>query len=287
MKNTSWDAYQIFLSVARCGGLTGATAETGLSAATIGRHMLELERELGRELFVRSQTGYRLTNDGRQLFEHLADFEAAARKVERWRQETVGDALVRLALGTWIAWLVSENIRAIVTEADPFRLDIFIAEHRAALSHREADIGLRAFEPEESNLAKVQIGEVKYAAYRTKNAGGDRQERYVAVAKEDAISAYLRWPHEHKPEEIVITVNRPRSLKDLALAGAGIAVLPCFVGELEPGLERAGGEIDALTHGQWLVMNAEDRHRREIRIVADRLIKLLKAHARRNSSRNR
>lgn len=57
MKNIGWDSYQLFLDVARGGGLTGAAATSGLSPATIGRRMLELEQRIGKILFVRSQTG--------------------------------------------------------------------------------------------------------------------------------------------------------------------------------------------------------------------------------------
>ncbi|MCO6176507.1 LysR family transcriptional regulator [Ciceribacter sp. RN22] len=278
MKSPSWDAYQIFLLVARHGGLSGAAIETGLSPATIGRRMIEFERRIGRPLFVRSQAGYGLTGDGRQLLEHLGEMEVAARRVEVWREEAAAPALVRLAAGTWIAWLVSENFPALLTERDPFRIDIHIAEQRAALAHRECDIGIRAFEPEELNLAKIPAGTVAYAPYRARNTVDHGPARWLAVDTENAISAYLRWPHENKAENIVVTVNRPRSLRDLALAGAGIAVLPCFVGDLEPKLERAGPEIAELRHRQWIVMNNDDRHRREIRTVADRLSRLLKAH---------
>ena len=44
-------------------------------------------------------------------------------------------------------------------------------------------------------------------------------------------------------------------------------------------LERAGEEIPALRHRQWIVMNNEDRHRKEIRTVVDRMTKLLRSHA--------
>jgi hypothetical protein len=40
-----------------------------------------------------------------------------------------------------------------------------------------------------------------------------------------------------------------------------------------------GEPIDSLRYGQWTVMNNDDRHRREIRVVADRMNKLLKSHA--------
>ncbi|AEG03262.1 LysR family transcriptional regulator [Sinorhizobium meliloti] len=277
MKNTDWDIYRCFVTVARTGGLTGAAQATGLSPATVGRRMLELEERTGRSLFIRSQTGYTLTGDGRFLFEQLQEMEAAARKVESWQKEGEGATVVRIAAGTWVSWLIAENFPAICTERDAFNISLTIGEARANLAYRESDIGIRAFEPEETYLAARPVGEVAYAAYRQKNAPGG-VERLVAVAEEDAISAYLRWPHEHAPGRIVATVTRPRSLLDLARAGAGRAVLPCFVGDLDPLLERVGDEIEPLRHRQWIVMNNEDRHRRDIRTVVDRMTRFLRSH---------
>ncbi|KQW31692.1 LysR family transcriptional regulator [Rhizobium sp. Root274] len=278
MKDIAWDAYQLFIVIARQGGLTAAADVTGLSPATLGRRMVELEQRLGRELFLRSQTGYRLTSDGGQLLKHLSELEAASRKVEEWRRGTGGQALVRISLGTWIAWLVAQNMHAIRTDRDAFRIDMNVAEQRARLAHRESDIGIRAFEPEEPNLASVAAGEVAYATYRASNRDWIGAEPWLAVDTENAVSNYLRWPHENKPDRIVVTVNRPRSLRDLVRAGAGMAILPCFVGDLDPTLERVGEEIAALRHRQWIVMNNDDRHRREIRMVVDRMAKLLAAH---------
>ncbi|MDW9531538.1 LysR family transcriptional regulator [Sinorhizobium meliloti] len=277
MKNTDWDIYRCFVTVARTGGLTGAAQATGLSPATVGRRMLELEERTGRSLFIRSQTGYTLTGDGRFLFEQLQEMEAAARKVESWQKEGEGATVVRIAAGTWVSWLIAENFPAICTERDAFNISLTIGEARANLAYRESDIGIRAFEPEETYLAARPVGEVAYAAYRQKNAPGG-VERLVAVAEEDAVSAYLRWPHEHAPGRIVATVTRPRSLLDLARAGAGRAVLPCFVGDLDPLLERVGDEIEPLRHRQWIVMNNEDRHRRDIRTVVDRMTRFLRSH---------
>ncbi|KQV68330.1 LysR family transcriptional regulator [Rhizobium sp. Root1220] len=277
MKDTPWDSFQLFLHVARLGGLTGASASSGLSPATIGRRMLDLEQELGRGLFSRSQTGYRLTPDGQALLDHLQEMEAAARKVESWRKAGSVGATVRIAAGTWIAWLLTENFSAVRKPGDSFAISLTIGETRANLSYRESDIGIRAFEPEESNLAARLLGEVAYAVYARRNAS-DLDERWVAVGEEDAISNYLRWPHRNAAGRIAATVNRPRSLAELVRAGAGRAVLPCFVGDLDPELQRIGAELPELRHRQWIVMNNEDRHRPEIRTVADRMTKLLKSY---------
>ena len=279
MKDMSWESYRIFLEVARQGGLTGASQVSGLSPATVGRRVLQLEEAMGRPLFFRSQAGYRLTVEGQALFEQLQGMEAVARGIEGWRREGQGSTVVRLMAGTWVTWLVCENISAICTGRDPFRLDLSISERRATLAHREVDVGIRAVEPTEPNLISRHAGEVAYAAYRRRNAGEALAARWLAVSEEDAISAYLRGPHEKAAGAAAVLVSRPRSLLDLARAGAGQAVLPCFVGDLDPGLERGGEEIRELRHHQWVVANGEDRHRRDIRTVSDRLFRLLKSHA--------
>ncbi len=278
MKSTQWDSFQLFLQVARLGGLTGASAASGLSPATIGRRMLDLEQEIGRALFSRSQTGYRLTADGQIFLDHLREMEAAARKVDLWRQAGGTGLTVRIAAGTWVAWLMAENFGAIRMPGDDFAISLTIGEARANLNYREIDIGIRAFQPEESNLAARLLGEVAYAVYVRRNSG-EQEERWLAVGEEDAISNYLKWPHLNAAGSIVATVNRPRSLPDLVRAGAGKAVLPCFVGDLDPELQRLGPELPELRHQQWIVMNNEDRHRTEIRRVADRMTKLLKSYA--------
>lgn len=279
MKNTTWDSYQLFLDVARGGGLTGAVATSGLSPATIGRRMLELEGQIGRLLFERSQAGYTLTGDGQALFDQLLEMEAAARKVDSWQRDAQGTSVVRIAAGTWVGWLLSQNMPSICSERDGFRIDLHLGERRASLAHRESDIGIRAFEPEETNLAAIKTGDVAYAAYQARNMRFAGPQRWIAVAEDEAVSAYLRWPHQNRRQEIAFTVSRPRSLHDLVLAGSGIAVLPCFVGDQEPRLERVGEEIAALRHQQWIVMNNADRHRREIRTVVDRMARLLKSHS--------
>ncbi len=279
MKDISWDAYQIFLAVARHGGLTGAAQVNGLSPATVGRRVLDLEQRIGRQLFVRSQTGYRLTADGQALLEQLQAMDAVVRKVDGWRQEAHGGSVVRLMAGTWVTWLVCENIQAIWSERDGFRLDMSVSERRATLAHRQSDVGVRAVVPDEPHLTSRHTGEVAYAAYRQRNAQPGLASAWIAVSEEDAISPYLRFPHEQAAAPVAVIVSRPRSLLDLARAGAGQAVLPCFVGDLDPGLERAGEELKQLRHGQWIVTNSEDRHRREIRTVSERLFRLVKSHA--------
>ena len=206
-----------------------------------------MEQGIGRQLFVRSQTGYRLTADGQALFEQLQAMDAVVRKVDGWRQEAHGASVVRLMAGTWVTWLVCENIQAIWSERDGFRLDMSVSERRATLAHRQSDVGVRAVVPDEPHLTSRHTGEVAYAAYRQRNAQPGLASAWIAVSEEDAISPYLRFPHEQAAAPVAVIVSRPRSLLDLARAGAGQAGAAVFRRRSRsgPGAGRRGTETAA------------------------------------------
>lgn len=254
MKNVTWDSYQLFLDVSRSGGLTGAAALTGLSPATVGRRMVELEERIGKALFLRSQTGYALTADGRALFDRLQAMENAAKDIEGWQKASLASSTVRIAVGTWNAWLLTGNFSAICTDRDDFRIDLSLP-NRGRLWPTAKTTSAFALSSRRKEPCRHQDGEVAYAPYRLRNVAAAVADRWLAVAEESAISTYLRWPHENRHSDIAVTVNRPVALLDLVLAGAGVAVLPCFVGDADARLLREGGEIEPLRHNQWIVMN--------------------------------
>ena len=55
-------------------------------------------------------------------------------------------------------------------------------------------------------------------------------------------------------------------------------LLPCFVGDAEPGLARIGAPIEALASDQWIVMHHDERHDPTVRLVARRIVALMRAH---------
>lgn len=277
MKDISWDLYQHFLAVARHGGLARAAEQMGLSPATMGRKILELEHLAGETYFVRAQTGYTLTPKGHALLATLQEMEGAARKLNAFHGTKTAQPIVRIMAGTWNTALMTSHIGHVCTELDPFLIDFITTEERARVAHRESDIGIRAFQPEEPNLAARKLPNAAYGIYRSRNARVP-DNRWVAISEENAISTYLRWPHINKKDEIAFTASRPSVLRDLVVSGAGLGVLPCVCGEREPALERVA-HVEGFEHEQWLVMHQDDRHRPEVRTVINRVVKLFKSHA--------
>lgn len=279
MKNLSWDDLRIFIQVARGGGLSGAAADLGLSPATIGRRMLALEQAAARPLFVRRQSGYALTKDGQTLFEKARGLETSTRPIADWLEAAGQRSIVRVSAGTWTANFFAANFARLWTPDDPFRIAFRTTEAKLDIAHRDVDIGIRNSQPESPNLAARRTVPVAQAPFRAKTLPAARHDEWVAISSEDHATRSARWLSRQPGLVVSAWANTPRTLFDLIRAGAGKGLLPCFAGDRDPDLERAGEEIAELREYQWVVMHNDDRHRTDVRTVIDRIVALVTAHA--------
>jgi DNA-binding transcriptional LysR family regulator len=276
----SWDDLRLFLDVARLGGLSAATQTSGLSAATLGRRVTTLERQVGEPLFLRSQTGYRLTPAGEELLLRAEEVEAAMLSLKRWKDGAIGERVVRVSAGPWTSSFLARNIAAIWTAADRFGLELVTANAKVDIGRRHADIGIRNQRPTEPFLAGRLIGRVAYGLYaRPELISGVAAGYFVGVAGEGAQTHSARWLHARHADRIATRGNDAMSVLDLVAAGAGMSVFPCFIGDADPRLARMAGTIPELETEQWLVCHHEERHNPAVRTVTDRIAALMRNSA--------
>ncbi|MBV6657248.1 MAG: LysR family transcriptional regulator [Devosiaceae bacterium] len=273
MKDISWDDLRLFLLVAETGGLSGAARESGLSPPTIGRRMLALEQQTGQALFARSQTGYALTKTGDALVGKVRVMHAAAQPVHSLLDAAKETPLVRLSAGTGTALFLADRFQQLSQPGDPFRLSFVTTEAVLDIAHREVDLGIRSRPAQSGNLASRKLANIRFAPYRSWSAG--EPERLEWVAMDPAIARYpaARWVHEQS-HPIRVLANSVATIYQLVRSGGGIGVMPCFIGDSDPGLARAGPLIEELREEQHLVMHADDRHQPNTRRVIDRLATL-------------
>ncbi|WP_332712797.1 LysR family transcriptional regulator [Pelagibacterium mangrovi] len=273
----SWDDLRLFLDVARLGGLSAARATTGLSAATLGRRVTALERQIGEPLFIRTQTGFTLTRAGEALLERAQDVEAAMRALTHWREGAVGARVVRVSAGTWTSDFLARHMDALWSPGDGFRVELVTAYEKIDIGRRAADIGIRSERPLEANLATRRMTPVAYALYcAPRLVPGVRDGLFVGVTGRAGNTASARWLMAHHGDRIVISGNDAHSVRELVAGGAGLTVLPCFIGDADPRLSRIRGPIADLAADQWLVLHHEERHSPPVRTLAERIGRLMK-----------
>lgn len=275
MESAPWDDLQLFLNVAAEGGLSGAALRTGLSAPTIGRRMLALERTTGRTLFVRSQQGYRLAHDGEILLEHVRTMQKAADSIADWHKDAFALPIVSIAADGWLAPFIVEHVMDIRRAADAFRLCCQSAHAGVDLTFRKADVAIVGERPVNGNLAVRPSVTMSYAVYRSTSLQHS-EERWVSLGTESSHSPADKWVFQNHEPQIFTWTTSPDLLPRLIQSGAGYGVLPIFVGDAMPDLAREGGKIEALDHTLYIAANDDDRHRAEVRLVIERLAGLLK-----------
>ncbi|MEM7216260.1 MAG: LysR family transcriptional regulator [Pseudomonadota bacterium] len=260
----NWDDLKLFLAIARTGVLNTASDLTGKSPPTLGRRMFELERSLGLELFHRRPRGYDLTEAGQELLEKACKIEAHVFDLA----DNDTPPLVKISAGTWVTRILIDRVDE-VTGQTPVRLRFINAEEVLDIGRREAAIGIRNRRPGGTGLAGRKIGRVRFAVYASDS--GVTKWAHVRAKTPSAIWVKNNIEHAH-----AIEVTSPQNALDLAVAGFARAVLPTFIGDREPSLQRISESIEELEHEQWLVTHHEDRFLPEVRQVIDRTFSILK-----------
>lgn len=274
----NWEDLRLFYHVADSGGLSAAARETGASPATLGRRMLALEEALGLQLFVRSRNGYQITPEGQGLLARVKPMAAASRALDQWLDAAGNRPSVRISAGTATAAFMADHFTDLWRPEDPFRITFCTTESRLDIAHREVEIGIRNAAPESGNLASKPLETLRFAPFRARHMADPGAAGWVAVDEANARHPAARWVLR-QPVQVVAWASSVATMHDLVRGCAGIGVMPCFVGDADPRLTRAGPLIDELTERQHLVTHNDDRHRPEIREVCRRISALFAAHA--------
>ncbi|WP_321363386.1 LysR family transcriptional regulator [uncultured Celeribacter sp.] len=269
------DDYALFLAVADAGGLSGAEQVTGVSLPTLSRRMAELERALNKRLFERGNRGYTLTAEGRALLQEAEPLREATTRLSRFQHRDHAPE-VRITAGRWTTRYVARHLSEIWTPASPWRPALLASNSNVDIARREADIGIRNRRPEQSWLAGRKLSQITYAEY----AAHPRISGYVTLHAGQATTPSERWLRTTHPDAIIATASDARSVADMAVAGVGRAILPCFAGREIMGLMQVSPAIEALTHDEWLVSHHDARHDPPVRAALEVLTGLLTTEAR-------
>ena len=265
MKNLAfdWNELKFFLAVARGGGLSGAAATLGTSASTVSRHIGALERRIGRILFLRQQSGYALTDDGSELFAHVEQVEQAMAVAEYTarrpvRQEVSG--VVRLATTEMLAqYLVAPRLPALRAHHPGLRVELDIALGAVNLSRREADLALRMAAPDDGagDYIAKRIGKVDFGLYQAAGAARDSENYISWDGAWDGLPMATSLRAAFGGKAPVLSCNSLPTQIAAARSGTGAAMLPCFIGDADPGLEHMERRINPVSRDLWLVYHRD------------------------------
>jgi DNA-binding transcriptional LysR family regulator len=284
-----WDDLRVFLTLAREGTLTAAARRLEVSHPTVARRVQALEETIGARLFDRLPDRYALTAAGEDL---LGDAQAMEQSAEAIRRRSAGlsdtaHGTVRLAAGEATTAFIARHLPALRHNLQCVEIELCASHMLANLSRREADLMIREQVPDLVGLVTRRLGRVAYAVYRHSglpDPGDDpealRQAAWIGFDEEHAYMPGQAWVQAQLGgRRPAVRVNNWLLLHETVRAGAGVAVLPCFLGDADPALRRIGQAIKEVSADQWLLVHRDLRVLPRIRAVMDALIELFRDEA--------
>lgn len=275
----NWDDLRFVTALARAGSLASAARSLDVDHTTVGRRVASAERALGVRLFTRTPTGLVATADAERLLAPMAQVEQAVLALER-HAAAHGDRLA----GT-VRVTAPETLGAVYLAP---RLAAFGAEHPALtvelvpsgavldLGRREAEVAVRLVRSRDEGLVARRAGAIAYGLYAAhtylakralKSIGGLARHRVLGGADPRGIEA--KWLARLGPDvRATFVSDSSMALLAAARAGAGIAVLPRYLGDGDPALRHLPAP-DEPVETVWLFVHRDLRATPRVRATLD------------------
>ena len=269
-----WNDVRVFLAVARKGSMRAAGRALGLSQPTIARRLAAFEVSFGGPtLFDRLPEGLRLNAAGEQLIPAAESVEDAVLTLER-RRAAASPALsgtVRISTGECAAGFLARCLSGSTSTSLPSGITLELVESRetANLARREADMALRHQPPESGDYYVSKAGTFAAAVYRRHGA---EARVWITYTEEQAHYPPAQWVEQTAKETGTPVALRASSMLmhlEAIRAGTGRGVLPCYVGDGHPLLERLTPPIREIDAEYWIIVHRDLRRAACVRAVID------------------
>lgn len=272
-----WDDLRIFLAIARAGSISGAANRLAVQHSTVSRRLRSLEEQLGTRLIERKKSGYELTEAGDELQLSASKIEIEILGFEGAQSGHDTDAAgeLRVSAINNMASTALMPMFARFSEVYPtIELHIMVTNKFVKLAERDADIAIRLTNTPLDTLIGTRLATVASAAYGAREycAGlqaGKTPEKWLGV---ECCGFHMSWTKEACPNHdhnfyVDDTLLTLAAIK----AGAGLAYLPCFMGDTEPSLVRFRPPEPQHDLGLWLVYHRDLRRIKRVRLFREHM----------------
>ena len=280
-----WRLVRSFLAALDSGSLLGAAKVLGTSQPTIGRHIAELESQLGVVLFERTGRGLLASDTALRLADAARQMESGALQLSRKVSQTQSliSGTVRLTPSQSVACHLLPPILARMRESLPdIQVELVVSNGVSNLLRREADIAVRMVQPDQSTLVAKRIGKVTLSAFASpdylRRHGAPQQpsdllnHALIGYDRNDTIVrgfAAMGYPIGH--EHFVLRTDDLIAYWETMRAGIGIGFFADYMARIDPRIVPILPMLKIPPIPMWLAVHREIRTNPRIRAVFDHL----------------
>jgi DNA-binding transcriptional LysR family regulator len=271
----SLDDLYLFTEVAAAGGLIRGAKRLGLPKSTVSRRLAQLEKDVGAKLIDRDARHFEMTDIGAAYAEHAQTMVEAYSESQDFLSQLDAKprGVLRVAMPADFAiFFLSDAISSFVKTYPSVALEIDASSQFVDIVAERFDLAIRMGKLSDSNLIAKPLTTLSRHFYASKSflktngvpSSFDELAKlpFIALQTNSGSSSSVTIPMKKGSTSItpksIIKTNSMGLSRSLAIAGAGVALLPDFMAQSP--LIRLLGDVElapaeahfVLSQRQWL-----------------------------------
>lgn len=260
-----------FLTVARLGRFTAAADSLGINHATVSRRINALEKITGQRLLLRSQSGWEITAEGRQVFEIAEEIEQSLAKLVSNDTDAAITGTVRIGAPEAFTGHIAVPALASVQERHPaLDIELFTSTQRARQNRSGLDLEIVVGKPEVPRSWEHPLLEYQLKLYATPDYLAEHGEpKTLQDLEQHRLNYYVEAILLVHDLDVALTKLPPMRAGisstnvyahlTATLEGAGIGLLPDFMADPHPGLVTVLDDEFSHSATFWAVVRQESQ----------------------------
>jgi DNA-binding transcriptional LysR family regulator len=282
-----WSDLRHLIAVSRHGSTLAAAKVLGVNQSTVHRRLAELEKHIGLTMVRRHPTGYRLTEVGEAMIDHVLGVETAVRALELKIQALKNDltGVIRLTCPepTVSRIVASGLLERFYNRYPRLTVEFVTSDRYLDIAAGEADVAFRSGEPVDDKLVGRKICDSVGAIYASKSYVQQHgRPQSIADLSNHALIGFdgimqnhrvAKWLPLAVPNARV--VNRNSSMLgtlSAVKAGMGVAPLPTTLGEAEDTVVQVLPPVSELARSWYLLSHPNLRKTPRVAALVDHVL---------------
>ena len=286
-----WSLVRSFLAVLEKGSLLAASRDLQLSQPTIGRHVAELESQLGLVLFDRNGRGLLPTEAAYHLAESARIMQSGADQLARnvLGADLGASGTVRITASQPVSCYVLPPLLAQMRLSLPdVQVELVASNEVSNLLRREADIAVRMVQPQQASIIARRVGKVTLRACAhqdyLRRRGVPRQPNDLLAhdliggdRNDDTLKGFAAQGLVVGREQFAFRADDLIVVWQAVRAGLGVGFVSDYLIRSDPAVIPVLPKLKIEPLPVWLAVHKEIRTSKRIRAVYDFLADALPA----------
>jgi DNA-binding transcriptional LysR family regulator len=279
MQSMDWDIFRYVIAVADSGSAVAAAKHLGVDGTTVIRRITRFEKQRGIQLFERLPTGYSPTAECEAIIRVARDLQEGVTEINRritGHDLRLEGTISVTTTDSFLEAVVGDIIAEFCTLNPLIHIETMVTTNRLSLSRQDAHVAIRAAQEPQDHLVGQRIADVAFAVYGAPSLVGDLEGSlddedlnslpWIGMGESLSRSQARQWMNAHVASEAIkVTSDTFMAMRALARGGAGLAVLPCCLGDPDPSVVRLLGPIAETATPLWVLTHPDVRKAARVR----------------------